>query len=286
MKYKKDSLGDRMKTYENQFRIYLDPKEPVIIRIDGRAFHTFTRGFNRPFDNVFAKAMSETMKYLCENIQNCVFGYTQSDEITLILVNDFNPDSCAWFDNNLQKIASISASMATMAFNKFFAQEVDRWGAETFEWEWYEGGTNDPEVVKTPEWKLAGIYSKAIDNGAMFDTRAFTIPKDEIINCLIWRQQDAIRNSIQSCGQAIYSHQMLHGKNSKEILEMLASDNMNWEKQPTMFKYGSCCVKDDVKEVNGAIRTKWRIDYEIPIFTENREYVNKWLYAKEDIFNA
>ena len=72
MKYKKDSLGDRMKTYENQFRLYLDPKEPMIIRIDGRAFHTFTRGFNRPFDDVFAKAMTETMKYLCKNAAACL----------------------------------------------------------------------------------------------------------------------------------------------------------------------------------------------------------------------
>ena len=284
MKYKKDSLGDRMKTYENQFRLYLDPKEPVIIRIDGRAFHTFTKGFKRPFDSVFAKAMTETMKYLCENIQNCVFGYTQSDEITLVLVNDFNPNSCAWFDNNLQKIASVTASMATWIFNKSFLFAINEYD---FQW----GCSLTPqscEIQKEHKEYVNRLRASAF-KGAMFDARVFTVPKDEIINCLIWRQQDAIRNSIQSCGQAVYSHKVLHGKSSKDILEMLAAEcpsrRVSWESQPTRFKYGSCCIKDDVQEVNGALRTKWRIDYNIPVFTEDREYVNKWLYAKEDTTN-
>ena len=284
MKYKKDSLGDRMKTYENQFRLYLDPKEPVIIRIDGRAFHTFTKGFKRPFDSVFAKAMTETMKYLCENIQNCVFGYTQSDEITLVLVNDFNPNSCAWFDNNLQKIASITASMATWIFNKSFLLAINE-----YDFQWRCSLTPQSCEIQEEHNQYVERLRESAFKGAMFDARVFTVPKDEIINCLIWRQQDAIRNSIQSCGQAVYSHRELHGKSSKDILEMLAAERpsrrVNWENQPTKFKYGSCCIKDDVQEVNGAIRTKWRVDYEIPVFTEDREYVNKWLYAKEDITN-
>ena len=282
MKYKKDSLGDRMKTYENQYRLYLDPTEPVIVRIDGRAFHTFTRGFKRPFDTVFSNAMMETMKYLCENIQNCVFGYTQSDEITLVLVNDFNPDSCAWFDNNLQKIASVSASMATWAFNKSFLFAINEYD---FQW----GCSLTPqscEIQEEHKQYVERLRASAF-KGAMFDARVFTLPKNEIINCLIWRQQDAIRNSIQACGQAAFSHRELHGKNCKEIVEMLDTyKHLKWENQPTKFKYGTCCVKDDVQEVNGAIRTKWRVDYEIPVFTEDRNYVNKWLYAKEDINNG
>lgn len=285
MKYKKDSLGDRMKTYENQFRLYLDPKEPVIVRIDGRAFHTFTKGFKRPFDSVFAKAMADTMKYLCENVQNCVFGYTQSDEITLILVNDFNPNSCAWFDNNLQKIASVTASMATWIFNKSFLFAINE-----YDFQWGCSLTPQSCEIQEEHKQYVNRLRTSAFKGAMFDARVFTMPKDEIINCLIWRQQDAIRNSIQSCGQAVYSHRQLHGKSSKEILEMLAAEPVfkfvNWENQPTKFKYGSCCIKDDVQEVNGALRTKWRIDYEIPVFTEDREYVNKWLYAKEDINNG
>ena len=116
----KDSLGDRMKTYENVTRTYLTRRTPVVIRIDGKAFHSFTKGFKKPFDDVLVETMQQTMKYLCENIEGCVLGYTQSDEITLILCDYKKLTSQAWFNNNIQKICSISASMATLAFNRFF----------------------------------------------------------------------------------------------------------------------------------------------------------------------
>ena len=205
-----DELGKRMKEfYESVPKTRLVRRTPVAIRIDGKAFHTFTRGFEKPFDSVLMKAMQETMRYLCKNIQGCVFGYTQSDEITLILIDYQKLDSSAWFDYEVQKMCSISSSMATMAFNKYFAQEVDKWGAETFGLEWYEGGTNDTEVINTPEWKLAGIYSKAIDKGAIFDSRCFN--KEEVCNLVYWRQLDATRNSIQMVGQANFSHNELQG---------------------------------------------------------------------------
>ena len=124
MKYKKDSLGDRMKTYEGVAKTRLVKRMPVIILIDGKAFHTFTRGFKKPFDKMLMETMQETTKYLCEKIQGCVFGYTQSDEITLILIDYQQLDTSAWFNYEVQKICSISASMATMAFNKFFKENV------------------------------------------------------------------------------------------------------------------------------------------------------------------
>ena len=121
-----DELGTRMKEfYENVPKTRLVRRIPVAIRLDGKAFHTFTRGFQKPFDEVLGKAMRKTMKYLCENIQGCVLGYTQSDEITLILVDYQNLNSCAWFDYEVQKMCSIAASMATMAFNKFFTKNVN-----------------------------------------------------------------------------------------------------------------------------------------------------------------
>ena len=116
-----DELGKRMKEYyEGVPNTKLMRRTPVAIRLDGKAFHTFTRGFQKPFDEVLIKSMQETTKYLCENIQGCVLGYTQSDEITLILVDYKNLDSSAWFDYKVQKMCSIAASMATMAFNQFF----------------------------------------------------------------------------------------------------------------------------------------------------------------------
>ena len=121
-----DDLGKRMKeNYESIPKYRLMRRTPVIIRIDGKAFHTFTRGFKKPFDMVLVRSMQETMKYLCENIQGCVFGYTQSDEITLILCDYQTFTTDAWFDYEVQKMCSISASMATMIFNKEFSKAVD-----------------------------------------------------------------------------------------------------------------------------------------------------------------
>lgn len=118
-------LGKRMKEfYEQVPKTRLVRRMPVMIRIDGKAFHTFTRGFQKPFDDILIKSMQETMKYLCENIQGCVFGYTQSDEITLVLVDYKKLTSSAWFDYEVQKMCSISASMATMIFNKVFSNNV------------------------------------------------------------------------------------------------------------------------------------------------------------------
>ena len=177
-------LANRMKEYEKRNQYYLQKRTPVAIRVDGRSFHTFTKGFQRPFDKILMTAMQETAKYMCENIQGAKFAYIQSDEITIILVDYDTLETDCWFNYRMDKLCSISASMATMAFNKFFAQEVDKWGTETFGYEWYEGGTNDPEVVNTPEWQLAGIYYKAIDKGAMFDARCFNIPKEEVANLI------------------------------------------------------------------------------------------------------
>ena len=195
-----DNLGKRMKEfYEQVPKTRLVRRMPVAIRIDGKAFHTFTKGFQKPFDKVLMQSMQETTKYLCENVQGCVFGYTQSDEITLILVDYKELDTSAWFDYEVQKLCSISASMATMAFNKFFAKNVDEWGRKTFS-DWDEGGTNDPEVANSPEWELMQTYSRALAKGAMFDARCFNIPKEEVTNLVYWRQLDAARNSIQMVG--------------------------------------------------------------------------------------
>ena len=144
---------------------------PVAIRIDGKAFHTFTRGFQKPFDEILIKAMQDTMKYLCENIQGCVFGYTQSDEITLILVDYKKLNSSAWFDYEVMKMCSITASMATMAFNKIFSHEIAAQSKRLYT-EYLED--NDASYVEALE--------KAMNKGAMFDARCFNIPKEEVTN--------------------------------------------------------------------------------------------------------
>lgn len=266
MSNKKDSLGDRMKNnYENRSKTYLIRRMPVIIRLDGKAFHTFTRGMKKPYDEIFHNTMNATMKYLCENIQGCKLGYTQSDEITLLLTDYDTLDTDAWFDNNVQKICSVSASMATMIFNKSlreFAQDILRFTYNPF--------------TKTAAY--ADTLRNAIDKGAMFDSRCFNIPEDEVTNCFIWRQQDATRNAIQMLGQCNFSNKELHGKSCNDIQDMLMTQKgVNFNDMPTEFKRGVCCVKEECMADNISVRTRWVLDKEIPIFTQDRNYVERRL---------
>ena len=282
-----DELGKRMKEfYEQVPKTRLVRRMPVAIRIDGKAFHTFTRGFEKPFDEVLGRAMRETMKYLCENIQGCVLGYTQSDEITLILIDYKKLTSSAWFDYEVQKMCSIAASMATMAFNKAFAHEVIIQSKRLYT-DYLEDG--DASYIE--------VLEKAMNKGAMFDARVFNIPKEEVANLIYWRQLDATRNSIQMVGQANFSHSELQNKSCNVIQEMLFQErDINWNDFPTHLKRGSCCVKSDVSVTfatehedgsvtTGAVeRPHWEIDLEIPIFKEEgRQYINKRiLYEAED----
>lgn len=281
-----DELGKRMKeNYESVPKTKLMRRTPVAIRIDGKAFHTFTRGFEKPFDKVLVKSMQATMKYLCEHIQGCVLGYTQSDEITLILVDYKNLNTSAWFDYEVQKMCSITASMATMAFNKSFAKAFDEWKRENLP-AWDNEGTN--EAVDESLMKLCEAYCNALENGAMFDARVFNIPKEEVANLVYWRQLDATRNSIQMVGQANFSYKELHKKPCNMIQDMLMTEKgINWNNYPTHQKRGSCCIKmyqtDEAvwqSHAEGKLmpngRTKWDIDTEIPVFKdESRSYIEK-----------
>lgn len=273
----KTSLGDRMKNnYENVNRFYLTRRMPVIIRMDMKAGHTFTRGMKKPFDDIFVKTMQETMKYLCENIQGCVLGYTQSDEISLVLTDYAELTTDAWFGNNLQKMCSVSASMATLAFNKAFNDNIVRYIDSHFD--------TDCDVMKDLA-EYTKILINARNKGAMFDSRVFTIPKEEVCNYMIWRQQDATRNSIQSVGQANFSQKELHGKSCNDIQDMLMTQQgINWNDYATTLKRGSCCIKvddslteyDEVGNIRGYTqRSKWVIDNKIPIFTQDRNYIER-----------
>lgn len=281
MKY--DALGMRMKKYEYVTRTHLINRCPAIIRIDGKAFHSFTRGFKKPFDEILIKSMQETMKYLCENIQGCVLGYTQSDEITLVLVDYKKLDSCAWFDYNIQKMCSIAASMATLAFNKFFKENVDKWAEENSLDDCLNRET-DPTFLDN--WRLNNYYNQranyfsSVEKGAMFDARVFNIPKEEVCNCILWRQNDAIRNSIEMVGQANFSHGQLHKKSCNGIRDMLVlQKGINWNNYQTHLKRGSCCIR---KADEGTGRNKWIIDTEIPIFKgEGRDYIDKLVFIED-----
>ena len=278
---KKDSLGDRMKQYEGILKTSLMRRNPVIIRIDGKAFHTFTRGFQRPFDDILIESMQETMKYLCENIQGCKIGYCQSDEISLLITDYENINTAAWFDYQVQKMCSIAASMATLAFNRVFSKMFYKWGNENLP-DWDLGGTNKPVDEKLI--KLCNIYESASEKGAMFDARCFSIPKEEVCNYFQWRQMDCTRNSIQMVGQANFSHKELQNKKNEDIQEMLFSQKgINWNDFSTVKKRGSCCIKDFEKKIinfqtqEEVVRKVWGIDKNIPIFSQDRNYIERFV---------
>ena len=259
----KDSLGDRIKhNYEDRYRIYLTRRTPVIIRIDGKAFHSFTKGLNRPYDMVMKNSMWATAKELCENIMGCQLAYIQSDEISLLLTDYKKLTTEAWFDYNLQKVCSVSASMATRAFNKWFRYYTE-----------IESGN----VATEENVKNTALCRKKYDK-AEFDARAFNIPENEVCNYFIWRQQDATRNSIEMLGRCYFAHKELHQVTCNGIQDKLMLEkNVNWNDCPTFFKRG-VCVK---KVVNDKGDSNWEKDMEIPIFTQDRMYIDNLLRTEE-----
>ena len=286
-------LANRMKEYEKRNQYYLQKRTPVAIRVDGRSFHTFTKGFKRPFDDILMKSMQETAKYMCENMGNAKFAYVQSDEITIILTDYDALETDCWFNYRTDKLCSISASMATMAFNRVFVKNVDEWGRLTFP-NWDEGGTN--EEVDVDLLKLNDAYQRAIGKGAMFDARCFNIPKEEVTNLIYWRQLDATRNSIQMVGQANFSHKELQNKSCNDIQDMLHEQKgINWNDYPTVCKRGTACIKnrkiieylDEFKVTAKLIdstktENSWIIDTEMPILKgEDRTYIDDLIYIGE-----
>lgn len=269
-----DDLGCRMKEfYETIPKTKLMRRTPVAIRIDGKAFHTFTRGFQKPFDVILIQSMCEATKYLCKNIQGCVLGYTQSEEITLILVDYQKLETSAWFDYEVQKMCSVAASMATMAFNQCFSHNISEYQRNHFE--------NGTEFDRS-YWET---LLAAAQKGAMFDARCFNIPKEEVTNLIYWRQLDATRNSIQMAGQAYFSHSELHCKSCNDIQDMLMlQKGINWNDFPVYQKRGVCVTKQCVGELNekGNYRTDWIIDTNIPIFKGGgRKYIEELIYFDE-----
>lgn len=262
-----DELGKRMKEFYEQIpKTRLMRRTPVAIRIDGKAFHTFTRGFERPFDQKFQMAMQLTMEHLCANIQGCIFGYQQSDEITLILI-DYNTFTTeAWFNYEVQKMCSVAASMATMRFNKVFKQLVD----------------------EEPATQANFAHRLAAEAGAMFDARVFNIPKEEVTNLIFWRQLDAERNSVQACGQNHYPPNQLRGISCKDIKLMLKSEyGFDWNNLPSWKKHGAACRKVKIPVVKDGVQTgevsTWKVDLNMPrLIGEDRAYVDDLIKIGEE----
>lgn len=242
-----DTLESRMRNYEQKYKLpeYL----PVIIRIDGRAFHSLTRGMDKPFDHKFIALMDDVGTVLCKEVQNCRMAYIQSDEINLLLYQ--KRDSQPWFGSEIQKITSITASIASSVFTASY----------------------DSTEHRTPV--------------VAFDSRAFVLPPHEVVNYFIWRQNDWIRNSIQMMGRAHFSHRELNGVSTDGILELLKSKDLHWDTLFTYVKRGRTVVKIKTMELIESVdgnpnddyyeRSRWTVDSNIPIFTDDRDYIESKL---------
>lgn len=249
-------LSDRIKEfYEDRTKQFLTRRTITILRLDGKGFSKFTKGLNKPFDDGFSQDMDETAKFLCENIQGAKFAYTQSDEITVVLCDYDNQETSAWFDYNVQKMTSISASLATAKFNQLRQLRIQG--------EKYQQKGRNLNMQEVEDITLA-----------MFDARVFQVPTlDEMINTLIWRQTDCTRNSVSMAADAYFSHKQTQGKSGSEKQEMLFTEKgINWNDYKTKYKRGSVIKKVEIDN-NGVIRNRWVVDNETPIFTQDKQYL-------------
>jgi tRNA(His) guanylyltransferase len=256
-----DKLGDRIKRYEQVTRSVLMRRGYTVLRCDGKAFHTYARGLEKPFDDSLIEDMDATAKYLCENIQGAKFAYVQSDEISVLLTDFEEFETQAWFDGNVQKMASISASLATAIFNQRRAirhlmtdESLERMNDLC-------QSVDEKSVRRLLEYKLAH-----------FDSRVFQLPyKTEVSNYFRWRQQDAVRNSIASVAQSLYSAKELHGVGQNEQQELIFQKGVNWNDYTARKKRGGFIDKV-YYEKDGIERSKWEV-VECPTFTQDAEFL-------------
>jgi tRNA(His) guanylyltransferase len=273
----RDELGDRMKkNYENRTRILLPRRTYTMIRIDGKAFHTYTRGCMRPFDKGLIEDMNATAEYLCKNIQGAKIGFVQSDEISILLTDFDKLDTDAWFDGNIQKIVSVAASMATAKFNQLRVIRCnDLTQSRAF-------GFLSDEKKNIYDRVAEYILNTPL---AEFDARTFTIPSlTEVCNYFIWRQQDTVRNSISSVAQSLYSSKELNGKNMSQQQDMIHEKGQNWNDFPAMQKRGRFVFKEEYEVDNPlgrayldgegfpTTRTRW-VTASCPTFTQDQEFL-------------
>jgi tRNA(His) guanylyltransferase len=252
----KTSIGDRMKAYESVHRVYLTPRLPLVLRLDGVAHHSLTRGMEKPLDPIYAQLMNETALFLCSKIAGACAAYVQSDEISILLQDWASHNTQPWHGKNLQKIVSVSASMA----GAFFTEMLRRL-----------------------------MPSKAKSYG-FFDSRALILPPHDVHNYFLWRQQDCTRNAILSLGQAHFSHKQLHGKDTQMIREMLLKEKgLVWEDCPQEQRLGWFVHKEKVPHIGvnpkthetvQTMRSRWA-DVPAPDFLEDREVFTPFLRPEQ-----
>lgn len=239
------TLGDRMKKYEEASRTVLTHGVPKIIRLDGKAFHTFTKSFKQPYDSDIMESMCIAAQAVMKEIGGVArFAYIQSDECSICINDAITDISQPWYANQVQKMVSVSAAIMSVNFSYAITKKISH-------------GDDLSHNFKT----------------ALFDSRIFQVPTvGEVLNNMIWRQQDATRNSISQWSRSMFSHKELQGKNSSEMQDMMMAKGFNWNDAPTWTKRGVVVYK--IPGEQDGQRTTWINDYLIPIFTKDRNYIS------------
>ena len=267
-----DKMGDRFKAYENVNRFYLPRRMPCILRLDGKAFHSYTKSFNKPFDRVFMEAMWDTAKQLCQNISGAKMAYVQSDEISILLTDYDTLETESWFGKNLQKMCSVAASMASVFFYKAHDLAIK---------DFVEDCEENDYII--PEW-IEAHYKAQESKLAVFDCRAFILPKEEVNNYFLWRRKDCQRNAVSMVARTLFSDKELEGKSTEERKQMMAEKHkVDWNFIPSFYREGICvrkyeCVETFTRPDDTKIkvpRKRWEVAMHIPSFQEHPEYVNE-----------
>jgi len=272
-------LSIRMKKYEDVNRYYLPSKQPVIIRVDGKAFHSYTKQSwcERPFSDILVKTFQQTTIAVCEQLMNCCIAYHQSDEVTFFLKDYERIEQQQLFAGNIQKISSTIASKFTAYFNKYMIENL-------------LAANKDISKLKLAE----------------FDARCYTVPLHEVINCFIWRQRDAMKNSVSQYADSFFSSKQLHKKNTEDKKQLIRDTNKgDWDSLPLYIQRGTFFKKidlelplDTLSEQNlqyyidnnleipdTIIRKKWIIDLTPPIVSDTKNYIEQIVYEIDGGYN-
>lgn len=259
------SLAERMKGYENIPKNFLMRRTPVIIRLDGAHFKNFTRTLDKPFDGVLTRAMEGTLLHLCKTIQGCVFGYSQSDEISLLLCDFQALTTDGWFGYNVQKMVSTAAAMTTLAFNHNFESAAEEFSRKTLSRGIFSGDYTFIGQYITDKMRS---YKDALKKCPTFDARVFNLPKEEVNNYFVWRQADGERNAVSALAQKNYSQKQLNGISTEQLkIKLKEEKNIDWKAMPLANTRGFICTKD-FKYNNTGVRPVWGVNTTIPYFKD------------------
>ena len=258
-----------MKTYERVWTQTLPIRMPLIIRLDGKAFHSYTTHAEKPFDEKLMKVMDESAQMVMKEISGAVLAYVQSDEVS-ILVNSYrNIDEQPWFGNELPKIISVSAGMMSAYFT---AKSYDIWAGNSDMCNAIRKAAGRPDD--------SGILVSEFYRPAVFDSRAFVMPESDVSNYFLWRQRDCVRNSINTVAREYFSQKELYKKNTDEVKKMLLENDVDLDDKEAWEPYftrGRCIYKTPSQISETIYRNVLTIDRKIPVFSENRDFINRFL---------